>query len=118
MLDVGAFESWRQPLDFPGPIFLFCVPESVMQAARPALPEFNPRRSQDITAPIRRFGHIVAGIFGFELFPFCFECLAVRQDNALPRCPRRNAAASRTSFEISFGLSLGQLCDVARNTDL
>src|ERR1051326_4305176 len=101
--------SGRKTINPPCLVRLFEIAEAVVEPAGTSLPEFDAGRGKNITAPVRGHRHILAGIFGFQLFPLLLKKRTVFDWLALPRSPRSQPAAPRASFVIRLRLFSGQL---------
>ena len=85
-----------------------------MKPAGASLPEFDAGWGQHVPAPIGWFRDILAGVFGFELFPFSFKGFAAGKDDALAGSPGGDLAAAGTRLEIRFRFGFrNQNCSTA-----
>src|SRR5689334_12745106 len=93
----------RQPLDPPAVApALPHVADSVVQAALAALPELDRVRDDPVAPPMRRQGDVAAGEPGLDLPHVAFQRGAARDDPALVRGPRAEAAAERPGLEVAL----------------
>src|SRR5579871_1848754 len=89
-----------------------------MQAVAPALPEFNGFWRKAKAAPMRRQGHLGAGVFFFERFHRLVEDGAAGNDGALRRSPRSELAGVRARVKIRLRFLAGHARDRPLGDDL
>src|SRR5262245_33817387 len=69
-----------QALNQPAAVRLFRIAKSIVQTIGLALPEFNPRRTQNVTAPIFRQRDFLAGKLFLEFCQATFDHFPVGDD--------------------------------------
>src|SRR5271165_1585110 len=94
--------SRRQPLDEPT-AFASGVPQPVVQPAGPALPEFDDRGHDAVSAPVLGAGNLAVGILELEGTKAGFEDFAIGNHLALARGPGAQPGAGRAAMEVGVG---------------
>ncbi len=95
-------KSRRQPLDEPT-AFASSVPQPVVQPAGPALPEFDDRGDDAVSAPVLGARNLAVGILELEGANAGFQHLAIGNHLALARCPGTQPGAGRAALEVGVG---------------
>ena len=91
---------WRQTLNPPRIVRLTRIFETVVQAVVTALPELNCLRGHSVTSPKGWQRNLSAAELLFQVFPLHLENLARGNNATLPRCPRRELAATGLGDEV------------------
>src|SRR5437870_3384956 len=89
-------------MDLPSSVRLFGVTKAIVQTVGPALPKFDSRWRQNISAPVNRHGNGLA-VLCDNFFEPAFQEFAVRDYFALFGNPRRQAVSQRPNLKIGLG---------------
>ena len=92
---LAGIGSGREAFDHPVAAGFTAVAQPVVQAARPALPEFHRLGREPESAPVGRQWHLAALAFLFNHPVTLLQHSATSHDGALRRGPRRQLARAR-----------------------
>src|SRR5437763_4136130 len=99
----GPSLSREQALPAPFTAAAQRVPNAIVQAVLPSLPELDDLRAEPEAAPEVRERGIVAELL-LGLGEPAFQCGPIGKRLVLQRCPRSQSVSHRARFEIGFGL--------------
>src|ERR1041385_3037121 len=95
-------ELRREPLEFPGVIWLPHIAKPIVEAVGTALPKFDSLGGKDVAAPVGGTRNFVGRIASFEFIPVLFEIFPTGDNSALRGGPCAKAAAFGPASEITF----------------